>query len=162
MKVLVTGGAGYIDKHTVVELLNRGDEVVIVDSLINSHPNVLERIERITGRMPVFYDHDVSDEQSLDEVFDAHSPDAVIHFAGLKAVGESVEKPILYYSNNLDSTTALLRVMDRHNVRNLVFSSSATVYGNPDTLPITEESPLRTTNPYGQTKLMIEHILMDV
>lgn len=162
MKVLVTGGAGYIGSHTVVELLKRGDTVIIVDNLMNSHPAVLERIERITGRMPIFYDYDVTDEHSLDEVFDAHTPDAVIHFAGLKAVGESVEKPIRYYSNNLDSTTTLLRVMDRHDVKNLVFSSSATVYGNPDTLPITEDAPLRTTNPYGQTKLMIEHILMDV
>lgn len=162
MRVLVTGGAGYIGSHTVVRLLERGDEVIIVDNLINAHPNVLERIERITGKQPIFYDYDVADESSLDEVFDAHSPDAVIHFAGLKAVGESVENPIRYYSNNLDSTLSLLRVMERRNVKNLVFSSSATVYGNPDTLPITEASPLRATNPYGQTKLMIEHILMDI
>ena len=162
MKLLVTGGAGYIGSHTVVELLSRGDEVIIVDNLSNAHPNVLGRIEQITGKNPVFYDYDVCDERSLDEVFDAHSPDAVIHFAGLKAVGESVEQPIRYYSNNLVSTLTLLTVMERHNVKNLVFSSSATVYGNPDSLPITEEAPLRATNPYGQTKLMIEQMLMDV
>lgn len=162
MKVLITGGAGYIGSHTVVELLKRGDEVVIVDNLTNAHPNVLERIERITGQIPAFYDYDVRDEHSLDEVFDTHSPDAVIHFAGLKAVGESTAEPIRYYSNNLESTLALLRVMQKHNVKNLVFSSSATVYGNPEALPITEEAPLSATNPYGQTKLMIEHILMDI
>ena len=162
MKLLVTGGAGYIGSHTVVELLSRGDEVIIVDNLSNAHPNVLGLIEQITGRNPVFYDYDLCDERSLDEVFDAHSPDAVIHFAGLKAVGESVEQPIRYYSNNLVSTLTLLTVMERHNVKNLVFSSSATVYGNPDSLPITEEAPLRATNPYGQTKLMIEQMLMDV
>ena len=162
MKILVTGGAGYIGSHTVVELLQRGDEVIIIDNLINAHPNVLGRIEQISGKMPIFYDYDVTDDRSLDEVFDTHSPDAVIHFAGLKAVGESVANPIRYYSNNLDSTLALLRVMERHNVKNLVFSSSATVYGNPEKLPITEDAPLHATNPYGQTKLMIEHILMDV
>ena len=162
MKLLVTGGAGYIGSHTVVELLSRGDEVIIVDNLSNAHPNVLGRIEQITGKNPVFYDYDVCDERSLDEVFDAHSPDAVIHFAGLKAVGESVEQPVRYYSNNLVSTLTLLTVMERHNVKNLVFSSSATVYGNPDSLPITEDAPLRATNPYGQTKLMIEQMLMDV
>ncbi len=162
MNILVTGGAGYIGSHTVVNLLTRGDSVVIVDNLVNAHPNVLERIERITGRMPVFYDYDVADESSLDEVFDEHKPDAVIHFAGLKAVGESVTDPIRYYSNNLETTLALLNVMDKHDVRKLVFSSSATVYGDPEVLPITEASSLSATNPYGQTKLMIEHILMDV
>lgn len=146
----------------MVNLLTRGDSVVIVDNLVNAHPNVLERIERITGRMPVFYDYDVADESSLDEVFDEHKPDAVIHFAGLKAVGESVTDPIRYYSNNLETTLALLNVMDKHDVRKLVFSSSATVYGDPEVLPITEASSLSATNPYGQTKLMIEHILMDV
>lgn len=162
MNVLVTGGAGYIGSHTVVQLLGRGDQVIIVDNLTNAHPNVLDRIERITGKTPTFYDYDVADESSLDEVFDTHSPNAVIHFAGLKAVGESVENPIRYYSNNLGSTLSLLRVMDRHAVKNFVFSSSATVYGDPETLPITEASPLRATNPYGQTKLMIEHMLMDI
>lgn len=162
MRVLVTGGAGYIGSHTVVTLLEHGDEVIIVDNLVNAHPNALERIERITGKTPTFYDYDLSDEHSLDEVFDAHSPDSVIHFAGLKAVGESVEQPIRYYGNNLKSTLALLAVMERHNVKNMVFSSSATVYGNPQTLPITEDAPLSATNPYGRTKLMIEHILMDV
>lgn len=162
MKVLVTGGAGYIGSHTVVELLKRGDQVVIVDNLINAHPAVLERIERITGIQPTFYDHDLCDERSLDEVFDSESPEAVIHFAGLKAVGESVEQPIRYYYNNLVSTLSLIRTMERHDVRKLVFSSSATVYGDPTTLPISEDSPLSATNPYGQTKLMIEEILMDV
>lgn len=162
MNILVTGGAGYIGSHTAVKLLERGDKVIIVDNLINAHPNVLERIERITGVSPVFYDYDITDESSLDEVFDAHSPDAVVHFAGLKAVGESVEDPIRYYSNNLSSTLSLLRVMERYNVKNLVFSSSATVYGEPEVLPIIETMPLHATNPYGQTKLMIENILMDV
>ncbi len=162
MIILVTGGAGYIGSHTVVNLLNRGDTVVIVDNLVNAHPNSLDRIERITGKAPIFYDYDVRDESSLDEVFDAHHPEAIIHFAGLKAVGESVEKPLLYYANNLESTLALLKVMDRHNTRSLVFSSSATVYGDPATLPITEDMPLSATNPYGRTKLMIEEMLMDI
>jgi UDP-glucose 4-epimerase len=162
VKIIVTGGAGYIGSHTVVSLLSRGDEVVIVDNLVNANPNVLERIERITGKIPTFYDYDVCDERSLDEVFDAHKPDSVIHFAGLKAVGESVENPILYYDNNLRSTLALLRTMDRHSVKSLVFSSSATVYGDPVRLPLTEDMPLSATNPYGQTKLVIERILMDV
>lgn len=162
MKVLVTGGAGYIGSHTVIELLTRGDEVIIVDNLINAHPSVLERIERITGKVPTFYDYDVRDESSLDEVFDAHKPDAIIHFAGLKAVGESVAEPIRYYANNLDSTLSLLTVMERHGIKNLVFSSSATVYGDPQQLPLTEDMPLSATNPYGRTKLMIEEMLMDV
>ena len=162
MNVLVTGGAGYIGSHTVVTLLNKGDDVIIVDNLVNAHPNVLERIERITGRMPVFYDYDVADEQSLDEVFDAYQIDAVIHFAGLKAVGESVAEPLRYYANNLHSTLSLLNVMQRRNVRRLVFSSSATVYGDPAILPIPEDAPLSATNPYGQTKLMIERVLMDL
>lgn len=161
MNVLITGGAGYIGSHTVVALLSRGDSVVIVDSLVNSHPNVLERIERITGKRPEFYDYDLRDRRSLDEVFSAHDLDAVIHFAALKAVGESVEQPIRYYENNLESTLVLLEVMDAHDVRSLVFSSSATVYGDPSSLPITEEAPLHATNPYGQTKQMIEQILSD-
>lgn len=162
MNVLLTGGCGFIGSHTVVQLLQRGDRVIIVDNLVNAHPNVLDRIERITGTMPIFYDYDVRDESSLDEVFEAHSPEAVIHFAGLKAVGESVDQPIRYYANNLDSTLTLLTVMERHDVKDLVFSSSATVYGNPQELPITEQAPLSATNPYGQTKLMIERILMDL
>lgn len=162
MTVLVTGGAGYIGSHTVVGLLERGDKVVIVDNLSNTHPNVLERIEHITGRQPVFYDYDVRDRKSLDEVFDQEKPDAVIHFAGLKAVGESVEQPIMYYQNNLESTLSLLNVMQSHDVKRLVFSSSATVYGDPAELPIVEDAPLSATNPYGRTKLMIEQMLMDV
>lgn len=162
MNVLVTGGAGYIGSHTVVQLLSRGDRVILVDNLMNAHPNVLERIERITGHMPTFYEHDLCDERSLDEVFEAHSPDAVVHFAGLKSVGESVEQPIRYYHNNLVSTLTLLRIMERRGVRNLVFSSSATVYGEPEELPINENAHLSATNPYGQTKLMIENMLMDI
>lgn len=162
MNVLVTGGAGYIGSHTVVQLLERGDNVVIVDNLSNAHPTVLERIERITGKSPIFYDYDVRGERSLDEVFDAHKPDAVIHFAGFKAVGESVEQPVRYYDNNLISTLSLLAVMERHDVKKLVFSSSATVYGDPAKLPITEDMSLSATNPYGRTKLMIEEMLMDI
>ena len=162
MTILVTGGAGYIGSHTVVKLLERGDKVVIVDNLVNAHPNVLERIEQITGRTPIFFDYDICDKTSLDEVFDQYHPDAVIHFAGLKAVGESVEQPIRYYQNNLESTLSLLAVMKQHDVRTLVFSSSATVYGIPASLPLTENLPLSATNPYGRTKLMIEQILEDV
>lgn len=162
MSILVTGGAGYIGSHTVVKLLEQGEDVIIVDNLVNAHPNVLERIEQITGKRPVFYDYDVRDQISLDEVFDAHKPTAVIHFAGLKSVGESVAEPLTYYRNNLESTLALLEVMKKHETKGLVFSSSATVYGDPAKLPITEDMPLSATNPYGQTKLMIENMLKDI
>ena len=163
MNVLVTGGAGYIGSHTVVKLLECGDTVIIVDNLSNAHPNVLERIERITGKTPVFYAYDVRDETSLDEVFDAHQPDAVIHFAGLKAVGDSVAEPLRYYRENVGSTMALLSVMQNHKVKNLVFSSSATVYGAGPS-PYKEEYPTGQgiTSPYGKTKYMIEEILRDL
>lgn len=162
MKILVTGGAGYIGSHTVVELLNDGYEVVVIDNLSNSSQESLKRVEEITGKAPEFYEADVRDGVVLDELFRAGDIDAVIHFAGLKAVGESVEKPLLYYQNNLDSTMVLLEQMEKHDVKKLVFSSSATVYGDPATLPITEDMPRSATNPYGQTKLMIEQILEDI
>lgn len=162
MNILVTGGVGYIGSHTSVALLERGDDVIIVDNLSNAHSNVLERIAQITGKVPTFYDYDVRDERALNQVFSTHAIDVVIHFAGFKAVGESVADPILYYRNNLESTLCLLKTMQEHEVRSLVFSSSATVYGDPETLPIVETSPLRTTNPYGETKRMIERMLEDV
>lgn len=160
-KVLVTGGAGYIGSHTVVELVSAGHEVVIVDNLCNSSREAVRRVEDITGVDIPFYEADVRDRAALDAIFTEHAIDSVIHFAGLKAVGESVEKPLLYYRTNIDSTLTLLEAMEAHRVKTIVFSSSATVYGNPATLPVTEESPLSVTNPYGRTKLMIERILQD-
>ena len=162
MSILVTGGTGYIGSHTVVELINIGKEVVIVDNLSNSKVCVLDRIEKITGKRPEFIKCDLLDADKLDEVFDTH-PDieAVIHFAGLKAVGESCSIPIKYYHNNLTGTFNLLNSMVSHKVNRIVFSSSATVYGLPKTVPIKEDFPLSTTNPYGETKLMIERILKD-
>ena len=163
MAVLVTGGTGYIGSHTVVELIERGFEVVIVDNLSNSKPEVLNRIKKITGKKPLFYQVDVCHKDELERVFLEHQISDVIHFAGLKAVGESVSKPLEYYQNNLDSTLTLLALMIKHQVRNLVFSSSATVYGDVDHVPLTEEDKIGgTTNPYGTTKLMIEMILRDV
>ncbi len=162
MSILVTGGTGYIGSHTVVELLNAGEEVIIVDNLYNSKLCVLDRIETITGRRPAFYEVDLLDMTALRSVFEKHTDiDSVIHFAGLKAVGESVKKPILYYHNNLTGTFNLLNCMQEYHVCNIVFSSSATVYGTPKSVPITEDFPLSTTNPYGETKLMIERILAD-
>lgn len=161
-KILLTGGAGYIGSHTAVELLNDGWEVVIADNFSNSCPVVLERIEELTGRKPVFYQIDVCDEAALDELFDAEKIDAVVHFAGYKAVGESVAKPEMYYDNNINSTLVLLRVMKKYGCSNLVFSSSATVYGIPETVPLVETMPTGCTNPYGWTKLMNEQILTDV
>lgn len=160
--ILVTGGAGYIGSHTVVQLLELGDEVVIVDNLSNSNKKSLDRIEEITSKKPVFYEIDLRDKDKLKAVFSSHNIDSVIHFAGLKAVGESVEKALYYYHNNLVSTLVLLEVMEEFDVKKLVFSSSATVYGTPEVLPITEDAPLSATNPYGQTKLMIEQILKDI
>lgn len=162
MSVLVTGGTGFIGSHTTVELLKAGLDVVIVDNLLNSKKCVLDRIEKITGRRPVFHKVDLLDKEALDGVFAAH-PDitSVIHFAGLKAVGESVAKPLRYYHNNLTGTFNLLEVMEKYNVNRIVFSSSATVYGTPKSVPIREDFPLSTTNPYGETKLMIERILKD-
>ena len=162
MSILVTGGTGYIGSHTVVELLSAGDKVIIVDNLCNSKLCVLDRIETITGKRPEFIKCDLCDMEALEEVFASH-PDieSVIHFAGLKAVGESVALPVKYYHNNLTSTLNLLDCMLRHNVYRIVFSSSATVYGLPESVPIREDFPLSTTNPYGETKLMIERILKD-
>lgn len=162
MKILVTGGAGYIGSHTVVELLKAGHEVVVVDNFSNSSPEALARLKKITGQDIVFYELDLLDRPALARVFGEHEFTAVIHFAGLKAVGESVEKPLKYYRNNLDSSLTLCEVMAEHGVKQLVFSSSATVYGDPARLPITEDMPLSATNPYGQTKLMIEQILRDI
>ena len=162
MKILVTGGCGYIGSHTCVELLNSGYDVVIVDNLSNSKEDVIEKIETITGKKVKFYKEDVCNYEALNRIFDNEKIDAVIHFAGFKAVGESVSKPLMYYRNNLDSTLTLLEVMGSHNCKKIAFSSSATVYGKPEKLPITEDFPLQTTNPYGSTKLMIEMILQDL
>lgn len=162
MKVLVTGGAGYIATHTDVCLLNAGHEVVAVDNFSNSSYESVENVERITGKKVIFYEGDVCDKKILEKIFSEHKIDAVIHFAGLKAVGESCEKPLLYYRNNLDSTLTLLETMVKYDVKRFVFSSSATVYGTPERLPLDEDCRLSTTNPYGSTKLMIENILRDV
>jgi len=162
MTILVTGGAGYIGSHTCIELLERGYEVIVVDNLCNSSKESLARVEKITGKKIPFYEMDLREEEKLDALFEKESIDAVIHFAGLKAVGESVAKPIEYYSNNLESTLALCRVMRKHEVWKLVFSSSATVYGNPATVPIKEDFPLSVTNPYGRTKLIQEEIFKDI
>lgn len=163
MAILVTGGAGYIGSHTVVELQNAGYDVVIVDNLVNASEKVIGRIENITGKPVKFYKADIRDKEGLNEVFDKENIEACIHFAGLKAVGESVKKPLEYYTNNISGTLTLLDVMRSHNVKNIVFSSSATVYGNPAFVPITEECPKgQCTNPYGWTKSMLEQILTDV
>ena len=162
MRILVTGGAGYIGSHTSIVLLEQGHDVVIVDNLCNSKRVAVDRVEELSGKKVTFYQYDVCDEAKMREVFSKESIDAVIHFAGLKAVGESVAIPLRYYDNNLTSTLVLLKVMRKYGVKNFVFSSSATVYGDPHTVPITEDFPLSTTNPYGSTKLMIEMILKDV
>jgi len=162
MNILVTGAAGYIGTHTLVALLAAGHDVVSVDNYRNSKPAALDRVAAIAGRRFPVYGFDLRNEAALEKVFATHAIDAVIHFAGLKAVGESVAKPLEYYENNLDSTLVLLRVMAAHNCRRLVFSSSATVYGEPKELPLTETSPLSATNPYGRTKLFIEEILRDL
>ena len=162
MRVLVTGGCGYIGSHTVLELLNNNMEVIIVDNFINSKRDVLDKIKKITNKDVTFYEINLCDKDKLKDVFEKEHIDSVIHFAGLKAVGESVEKPLMYYENNLISTLNLLELMKEFNVKKIVFSSSATVYGNPKSLPIKEDFPLSTTNPYGTTKLMIETILKDL
>ena len=162
MTVLVTGGAGFIGSHTVVELQNAGFDVVVVDNPCNANEEALRRVKEITGKELAFYPYDVRDRARMEEVFSAHKIDWVIHFAGLKAVGESVKKPILYYDNNLISTLVLLETMEKFGVKNFVFSSSATVYGEPERLPLDEECRLSTTNPYGTTKLMQERILKDL
>jgi len=161
MTVLVTGGAGFIGSHTVVELLGGGYDVVVVDNYSNSKPCVNDRVRKITGRDFKVYDCDMCNPAALDAVFAAEHIDAVIHFAGLKAVGESVSQPVRYYRNNLDSTLNLISSMKKYGVGTVVFSSSATVYGSPKSVPIREDFPLSTTNPYGETKLMIERILDD-
>ena len=163
MKILVTGGLGYIGSHTVVELLNDNYEVVVIDNLSNSSRDVVDKIKQITGEEIVFYENDVCDSDALEKIFTEHSIDAVMHFAGYKAVGESVREPIMYYENNLVSTLHLCKKMLEHNCYKFIFSSSATVYGDPEVLPITEECKVGgTTNPYGTTKLMIERILADI
>jgi len=160
--ILVTGGAGYIGSHTCVELLNDGYDVVVIDNLVNSNRKSLERVEQITGKKLAFHDADVRDAAALNRIFDSHPITGAIHFAALKAVGESVSKPIEYYQNNIGSLLTLLDVMRTRNIKQFVFSSSATVYGVPQSSPIDESFPLSATNPYGQTKLMAEQILRDV
>ena len=162
MAILVTGGTGYIGSHTSIELLNRGEEIVIVDNLSNSKIEMCDKIKEITGKDFKFYQVDLLDKENLKKVFEENEINEVIHFAGLKAVGESCEKPIEYYHNNITGTLILLELMKEFNCKKIVFSSSATVYGNPKTVPIKEDFPLSTTNPYGSTKLMIEQILTDV
>lgn len=162
MKILVTGGAGYIGSHTCVELLNKGYEIVVLDNLDNSCENSLDEVKRLTGKDFKFYKVDLLDYDKTNRVFEENKFDSVIHFAGLKAVGESTKIPIRYYHNNITGTLNLLDIMEKHDVFNIVFSSSATVYGMPKTVPIKEDFPLSTTNPYGATKLMIENIMQDV
>ncbi len=161
MNVLVTGGAGYIGTHTCISLINKGHNPIIIDNLCNSKEEAVKRVEKITGKEITFYKDDVRDEEALKKIFSEHKIDAVIHFAGLKAVGESVAKPLEYYENNLGSTLTLIKVMREFGCNNIIFSSSATVYGDPASVPIKEDFPLSTTNPYGTTKLFIERILTD-
>lgn len=161
MNILVTGGAGYIGSHTCVELLNSGYNIVVVDNFDNSCEKSLETVKEITGKDFKFYECDLLDRKNLENVFIENKIDAVIHFAGLKAVGESTKIPLRYYHNNITGTLILMELMEKYNVNNIVFSSSATVYGMPKTVPITEDFPLSTTNPYGSTKLMLERILTD-
>jgi len=162
MHILVTGGAGYIGSHTVLELLTLNHEVTVVDNLSNSSSESLKRVEKITGKKIKFHEIDLREKLKLEEIFSQNNFDAVIHFAGLKAVGESVSRALYYYHNNISSTLILLEMMNVYGVKQLVFSSSATVYGDPKTVPIKENFPLSATNPYGQTKLMIEQILEDI
>lgn len=162
MNILVTGGAGYIGSHTAIELINEGYEVIIADNLCNSSSIVIDRINKITGKKVKFYNVDTRDQKKLRKIFEENKIDAVIHFAALKAVGESVEKPLDYYNNNLVNTITVLELMREFGVDKFVFSSSATVYGSPKSCPIKEDFPLSTTNPYGNTKLMIEDILRDI
>ena len=162
MAILITGGAGYIGSHTMVEFLEAGRELVVVDNFLNSKPEALERVRKITGKDFKFYQVDLLDYDALDKVFEENDIDSCIHFAGLKAVGESCAKPLYYYHNNITGTLNLCNIMQKHGAKRIVFSSSATVYGNPASVPITEDFPLSTTNPYGETKLMIERILSDL
>ncbi|WP_163468841.1 UDP-glucose 4-epimerase GalE [Fusobacterium sp. IOR10] len=162
MAVLVTGGAGYIGSHTVIQLLNSNEDVIIVDDLSNSSIKVIDRIEELSGKRPKFYEINILEENKFKKIFEENEIESIIHFAGFKAVGESVNKPLAYYTNNLVSTLIILNTMKEYNVKNFVFSSSATVYGDPKSCPILEDFPLSTTNPYGTTKLMIENILRDI
>ena len=162
MSILITGGAGYIGSHTCVELLAAGLDLVVIDNFSNSNPGVLERIEQISAKTLKFYEVDIRDRSALRGVFQRHDIDATIHFAGLKAVGESVAQPLRYYDNNVSGSVALFEVMAELCVKTLVFSSSATVYGDPHTVPIKEDFPLAATNPYGRAKLMIEDVLRDM
>ena len=162
MAILVTGGAGFIGSHTIVELLNANADIVVLDNFCNSKPVVLDRIKQITGKDFKFYEADLLDYDAIDKIFAENKIDSVIHFAGLKAVGESVSQPLRYYHNNLTGTFNLCDIMQKHGTKRIVFSSSAPVYGKPESVPIREDFPLSTTNPYGETKLMIERILKDV
>lgn len=163
MSILVTGGAGYIGSHTAVELLEKGENIIIVDNFVNSKPEVLDKIKKITNKDFKFYEVDILDEEKLEKVFKENEIESVIHFAGLKAVGESVIKPIEYYHNNITGTLVLLKLMKKYDCKKIVFSSSATVYGTPERVPLTEDCRVGgTTNPYGTSKLFIEHILKDV
>ena len=162
MAVLVTGGAGYIGSHTCIELLKEGEEVVVIDNLCNSSSEAIRRVEALTGKKIIFYQGDLLDQDLLEQIFYQEDITYVIHFAALKAVGESVEKPLEYYKNNITGTLQLLNTMKKHSVKKLIFSSSATVYGTPKTVPIKEDADLSVTNPYGRTKLMIEDILRDL
>lgn len=162
MNILVAGGAGYIGSHTCIELIESGYNVVIVDNFYNSSPLVIDRIEKITGKRPIFYQVDICDYDKIEQVFKENKIDSIIHFAAYKAVGESVEKPIEYYNNNLKTSLNLMSLAKKYKVGSFIFSSSATVYGQPESLPIKEDFPLSTTNPYGSTKLMIENMLKDV
>lgn len=162
MAILVTGGAGYIGSHTCIELLNAGEEIVVVDNFCNSKPRAVELIKEISGKDFRFYEADLLDRDAVEKIFDENEIESVIHFAGLKAVGESVAKPIEYYHNNITGTLILTDVMRKHGCKSIVFSSSATVYGAPKSVPIKEDFPLSTTNPYGSTKLFIEQILRDI
>lgn len=162
MSILVTGGAGYIGSHTCIELINSGFDIVVVDNLSNSKIEAINRVKKIVNKDFKFYEVDLLDKDALEKVFKENKIDAVIHFAGFKAVGESVSKPLMYYHNNITGTLILCELMNKYNVKKIVFSSSATVYGNPQSVPITEDMPLSATNPYGRTKLMIEEILRDL
>lgn len=162
MKILVTGGAGYIGSHTVTELLEAGYDVCVIDNLCNSSEESLKRVEHITGKEVSFYNNDIRDRAALDLIFEREAPEAVIHFAGLKAVGESVAEPLMYYENNISGTLTLFKAMEAAGCKNIVFSSSATVYGKPESVPIREDFPTSFTNPYGATKLMIEDMLKDI
>ena len=162
MAILITGGAGYIGSHTMVEFLNAGRELVVIDNFMNSKPEALERVKKITGKDFKFFQVDLLDREAIDKVVRENNIDSCIHFAGLKAVGESCAKPMLYYHNNITGTLNLCEALQKYGAKRIVFSSSATVYGNPASVPITEDFPLSTTNPYGETKLMIERILKDI